>query len=146
MKKESILAIFLGFILGGIVSVGIINTSQPKKHILSTKKTKEKFIETSKKNKNLNEFSPLEIISPQNNTIFDKPTVNFNIKLPKDSLVVVQSPIKDYIFQSEKEKASFEFPLALGENVIVITVYPKDKKIPEQKKTIYLYYLKQKIL
>ncbi|MGB9707495.1 MAG: hypothetical protein ACPL1D_01950, partial [Microgenomates group bacterium] len=122
----------------------IVSNIQPKT-LPESKKIKDTSLIANKKNIRKEEFQPLEIVDPQNNTVFDKPAANFEIKLPKNSLVVVQSPIKDFVFQSEKEKASFEFPLALGENVIVITVYPKDKKIPQQKKTIYLYYLKQKI-
>lgn len=143
MKKEGIVAILLGFVLGGIVSFFIISSNQPKQTLPEAKKAKDNLLIGTKKK--TDEFQPLEIINPQNNTIFDKPSVNFDIKLPKNSLVIVQSPIKDYIFQSEKDRTNFQFSLALGENVIVITVYPKDKKIPEQKKTIYLYYLKQEI-
>ncbi len=59
--------------------------------------------------------------------------------------MVIQSPIKNLVFKAEKDQFSVNFPLALGENIIRITIYPQDKKIPQQEKELRVYYLKEEL-
>jgi len=140
MKKETIIAIFLGLLFGGIVAVFI---SLKSKEI---ELSKNKVIAPPKENvlsPNLTgtEIQSLELSEPANNAIFDKDIIRFKGTAAKDSLIIIQSPIKDLTFKNIQEKFDLEFPLALGENSIKIVVYPKEKQFRPQEKFIKVYYI-----
>ena len=140
MKKETIIAIFLGLLFGGIVAVFISFKSK------EIELSKNKVIAPSKENvlsPNLTgtEIQSLELSEPANNVIFDKDIIRFKGTAAKDSLIIIQSPIKDLTFKNIQEKFDLEFPLALGENSIKIVVYPKEKQFRPQEKFIKVYYI-----
>lgn len=144
MKKEPFLAIFLGVLFGGIV--GFILISKNKEIQINKNKAiapTEKIAKNSKQ-KEVN-FQALEISEPNDFSITDKNFTFLKGKVTKDSLIVIQSPIKDIVYQNEKEDFQIELPLALGENVIKIVVYPKDKQLNIQEKDLRVYYLKEEI-
>jgi len=62
-------------------------------------------------------------------------------KAAKDSLIVIQSPVQDIIIKNDKEEFSATMSLAIGENVIHISVYPKDQQGKGQEKELRVYYL-----
>jgi len=140
MKKETIIAIFLGLLFGGIVAIFISFKSKdielsknkviapPKKNVLSPNVTET-------------EIQSLELSKPANNAIFDKNTTHFIGTAAKDSLIIIQSPIKDLTFKNTQGKFDLEFPLALGENSIKIVVYPKEKQFRPQEKFIKVYFI-----
>ncbi len=140
MKKETVVAIILGLLFGGIVAVFI--SLKSKDIELSKNKVipplKEKIVSS-----NLTgvEMKSLELTEPANNAIYEKDTIRFKGIVSKDSLIVVQSPIKDLVVKNTNEKFDFEFPLALGENSIKIVVYPKEKQFRPQEKFIKVYYI-----
>ena len=140
MKKETIIAIFLGLLFGGIVAVFI--SLKSKDIELSTNKViaplKEK---SSALNLTGTEIQPLELSEPTNNAIFEKDTIRFKVTAAKDSLIIIQSPIKDLIVKNTQGKFDLEFPLALGENSIKIVVYPKEKQFRPQEKFIKVYFI-----
>jgi len=140
MKKETIVAIFLGLLFGGIVAVFI--SFKSKDIELSTNKViappKENVLSP---NVSGTEIQSLELSEPANNAIFDKNTIRFIGTIAKDSLIVIQSPIKDLIVKNTQEKFDLEFPLALGENSIKIAVYPKEKQFRPQEKFIKVYFI-----
>lgn len=140
MKKETLVAIFLGLLFGGIVAVFI--SLKSKEIELSANKViappKEK---VSSVNSNGIEMQSLELSEPANNAIFDKNTIRFKGTAAKDSLIIIQSPIKDLTFKNTQEKFDLEFPLALGENSIKIVVYPKEKQFRPQEKFIKIYFI-----
>jgi len=140
MKKETLVAIFLGLLFGGIVAVFI--SLKSKEIELSTNKViappKEK---VSSANSNGIEMQPLELSEPADNAIFDKDTIRFKGTAAKDSLIIIQSPIKDLVVKNAQEKFDLEFPLALGENSIKIVVYPKEKQFRPQEKFIKIYFI-----
>lgn len=139
MKKEGIIAIILGVVFGIIMAVVMIS------------KTKEKQLEKLKPLSNIKPsltISPkeiqtqsLEILNPQDNTIINAKAITIKGKTNKDSLIVIQSPIKDMAFKNKAENFSMDFPLAMGENVIQIVVYPKDNQIRSQERVLRVYYL-----
>ncbi|MEK7597417.1 MAG: hypothetical protein AAB441_02110 [Patescibacteria group bacterium] len=140
MKKETIIAIFLGLLFGGVVAVFI--SLKSKDIELSTNKViappKENVLSP---NLTGTEIQSLELSEPANNAIFDKDIIRFKGTAAKDSLIIIQSPIKDLTFKNIQEKFDLEFPLALGENSIKIVVYPKEKQFRPQEKFIKVYYI-----
>lgn len=144
MKKESIAAIIFGILLGGVLAVALITKN--KQTQLEKSKTiapTEKPIQSPEQS-NL-KFQPLEIVAPQDGIIVDKNETTISAKATKDSLVVIQSPIKDLVFTNEKVQFEVKFPLALGENVIRIAIYPKDSKLRSQERELRVYYLKEQL-
>jgi hypothetical protein len=140
MKKETIVAIFFGLLFGGIVAVFISLKSKdielaknkviapPKEKILSPNLTGV-------------EMPPLELSEPSDRAIFEKNIIRFKGTAIKDSLIIIQSPIKDLAFKNTQGKFDLEFPLALGENSIKMVVYPKEKQFRPQEKFIKVYFI-----
>jgi hypothetical protein len=140
MKKETIIAILLGLLFGGIVAVVI---SFKSKEIELTKNKiiappKEKVVSS---NKSKTEFKILELTEPADKAIFSSNTIHLKGIAAKDSLIIIQSPIKDIVVTNNQEKFDLEFPLALGENSIKIVVYPKDRQFRAQEKSIKVYFI-----
>lgn len=140
MKKETIIAIFFGLLFGGVVAVFISLKSRDIE--LSKNKViappKEKVLSV---NLTGTEMQPLVLTEPANDAIFEKNIIRFKGTVAKDSLIIIQSPIKDLIVKNTQEKFDLEFPLALGENSIKIVVYPKEKQFRPQEKFIKVYYI-----
>ena len=140
MKKETLVAIFLGLFFGGILAVFI--SLKSKDIELSTNKViappKEK---VSSANSNGIEIQPLELSEPADNAIFNKNLIRFKGTAAKGSLIIIQSPIKNLVVNNTSEKFDLEFPLALGENSIKIVVYPKEKQYRPQEKFIKVYFI-----
>lgn len=144
MKKETVTAIVFGIILGGILAVILIVKNRETK--LAQNKTiapTEKTIRPSTTG-NVN-LQQLEIISPNDRSIVNKNSITIKVKAIKDSLVVMQSPIKDLVFRTDKDQFSVDWPLVFGENVIQITIYPKDIKLRSQEKELKIYYLDEQL-
>jgi len=144
MKKEAVFAIFLGMSFGAILGFFLILKNK------EIEINKNKAIAPSKTvSKNLNQkeinFQILEVSEPNDSSITDKNSVTIKGKVTKNSLIVIQSPIKDLVYKNEKEEFQLEFPLALGENVIKIVAYPSDKQFDLQEKEIKVYYLKEEL-
>lgn len=140
MKKETVIAIFFGIIFGALVALVLL----VKNKEFQFAKTKtiapiEKIKKLSKKV--VVNLKSLEILEPQDGAIFNAETVRIKGKANKDSLIIIQSPIKDLVFKNEKEQFSIIFPLALGENVIKITAHPKDTSARSQETELHIYNL-----
>ena len=140
MKKETITAIFLGLLFGGVMAVFISLKSK------DIELAKNKVIAPPKEKSSANlagslEMQPLEISEPANNAIFEKDIIRFKGTAAKDSLIVIQSPIKDLAVKNTQGKFDLEFPLALGENSIKIVIYPQEKQFRPQEKYMKVYYI-----
>ncbi|MFN4212489.1 MAG: hypothetical protein ACK4FL_00815 [Microgenomates group bacterium] len=144
MKKETIIAVIFGIFLGGLLAIIIITKnkqSQLEKNKTIAPTEKPAMVQKQSQPK----FQPLEIVEPASGVIISTNKVNISAKVTKNSLVIIQSPIKDSVFKVEKDQFSVSFPLALGENVIRVAVYPQDKKLPPQEKELRVYYLKEQL-
>lgn len=144
MKKETTIAIIFGIIFGGLLAVVIIsknkeNQLEKTKTITSTNKISPA-ISTSKTN-----IQQLEISEPYDSMITKNSSIKIKGKAEKNSLIIIQSPIKELIITNTELTFSVNFPLALGENIILINVYPKDKQLKSQEKEIKVYYLDEQI-
>ncbi|GIW65000.1 MAG: hypothetical protein KatS3mg092_0933 [Patescibacteria group bacterium] len=142
MKKETLIAIFMGLIFGGFFGIFLINKNKD----LSLSKNKilapTSILTQKNSQNNVVDFIPLEIKEPNDYFITNENNIDIVGKATKDSLIVVQTPIKDIVYKNEKEDFKINIPLALGENVIKIVDYPKDKTFDSQEKILRVYYLK----
>ena len=82
-----------------------------------------------------------KITEPQDRQIFNTKSITIKGVGEKDGTIVVQSPIKDIVYKTDKENFAIDMPLALGENVIDITFYSKNSKGTGQQKELRIYYL-----
>lgn len=144
MKKEGILAVIFGIFFGGLLGLFLVFQTNQNQLL------KNKVISSNQQNNQLvlqkNEiFQPLEINEPNNKTIVNTNNINISGKAQKDSLIVIQSPIKDEVFKNDKTEFKINFPLVRGENVIKIVVYPKNKQFNIQEKNIKIYYLEEEL-
>ncbi len=144
MKKEGLLAVIFGLIFGALIGLFLVFQTN------SDQSLKTKTIPTIEEKKQISKKEPevlqtLEIIEPNNNATYDVNSVTIKGKAPKNSLIVVQSPIKDHVFVNQTIDFKLDFPLARGENVIKIVVYPKDKKLTSQEKILKIYYLQEEL-
>lgn len=144
MKKETIIAVLLGVLFGAVLGLFLITKNKEiqlsKNKVIAPTGTENR----SQAENNIN-FQPLQISEPQDGQILDKNSVSIKGKTTKNSLIVIQSPIKDMVFKNEKETFTVDFPLALGENAIRIVVYPQDKQLGNQEKDLKVYYLEENL-
>lgn len=140
MKKETVIAIVFGLILGistaVYVSLKNIDFKLSKNKVVSPKNTEVLVTTASKK-----PLESLEIKEPADGAIVEKNRINIKGIAPKDSLIVVQSPIFEEVLKNSRDEFNVEVPLALGENVINIVVYPKDPLIRSKDKLLKIYFI-----
>ena len=142
MKKETVAAIVFGVVLGVGGATLIIGKAkqienQKTRQIKPTKDAISKPLDTDRRSQTF------EVSLPKNKSLTDKAATVIKGKASRGSLLVIQSPIKDLVVNLEKESFSVDFPLALGENVIALTLYPKDQQLSIQKKELKIYYLEK---
>lgn len=144
MKKETIAAIIFGILLGSVLGIFLIAKNK-KDQLEKTKDIipKSEINQTSKQVP-LN-IQVLEIKEPQDREIVYKNSISIKGNSAKNSLIVIQSPIKDLVIMNDKQSFNTDFPLALGENVIRVSVYPKDKQLRTQEKEIRVYYFTEQL-
>ncbi len=140
MKKEIIVAIVLGIVFGlvvaGVMVFKTINFGGRSRQVVGNSPSISPVLVND-----LNKIKVLEITEPQDLQLFDKKTIKIKGKAGRNDLVVISSQVKDITFRNKNENFSVDFPLALGENTILITVYPKNTQISAQEKSIVVYYL-----
>ena len=130
----------MGLLFGGVIAVFISFKSKDmeleKNKVISAPKRK-----VISPNSSGLEQQSLELSEPADRAIFESNIIRLKGTALKDSLIVIQSPIKDLAIINKKEKFDLEFPLALGENSIKIVVYPKEKQFRPQEKFLKVYYI-----
>ena len=133
-------AVFFGLLFGSIVAVFISFKSKDielaKNKVIAPPKEKTSFPNTS-----VIEQQPLVLNEPADRTIVENSVIRLKGSAAKNSLIVIQSPIKELIINNKLEKFDLEFPLALGENSIKIVVYPKEKQFRPQEKFMKIYFI-----
>jgi len=143
MKRETIIAIVFGIILGGILAVIIIT------------KNKQDQINKNKAIGPISKITPsvvfkanaqsLDITEPATGAIVYENSITIKGKADKGATFFLQSAFKDQIYKNEKTDFEIKFPLAFGENTIKITVYPQDSQLKIQEKELKIYYLEEKL-
>jgi hypothetical protein len=136
MKKETFLAIFLGVVFGFISALIILGAISQGRLGEKTKSLLPQKKEPSILPAKLTSLKFLNITNPKNFLIIENDKVTIEGEVEKNSLIVIQSPIKELIFQNKEEKFKVDFPLALGENVIKIVSYSQNRNLKTQEKTL----------
>lgn len=120
MKRETIIAIVLGIVMGALIAIILILNVREKaikeKKIITTEPTPT-FI------KEKEEVQALEVTSPKTGSFTDTSTVTIKGKAKKNSLIVLNSPTSEKSIRAENSEFSVVFPLSLGQNIIKITAY-----------------------
>lgn len=136
MKKEVGLAIFFGVGLGLFVAflmVFQIRKTQPTETVVSPSpmvRVKEE-----------RAHAVLQITEPKSDSITSSKSVTIKGKAEKNALVVAQSPLGESISKTTGDSFSIPFDLAIGENIINVTMYPATTSARIQQKTVKIYYL-----
>ncbi len=143
MKKETFIAVFLGVTFGIVLSVIMISKTRETnlsktKPLTSTKKETSSVVFTKE-----NQGVSFKVNEPSDNQVFSVNSVTIKGEAESGALLIVQSPIKDYVLKVEKDRFSFNMPLALGENVIHLTVYPQSEQGRVQQKELRVFYIEE---
>lgn len=136
MRKEVLVAILIGAILGGAVAFGIWRANillVPKKEAVQTQQTSPPAGQTTQ------ETSSLIITQPENNSILSEGKVTIKGAATPNSTVVILTNSKDLVTQADKDGA-FEQEVELdgGPNEITITAH--DDSGNETTQTLTLVY------
>jgi hypothetical protein len=141
MRKETIIAIVMGILLG--VGIGFVVLFQSRKGDeakvipVSGDTENTKIVKTSTPQGQ----AILEISEPKNKVVVNTNKITIKGAADKNSLIVIQSPITNTVFKTEKIDFTSSVPLALGENTISISAY-SDSSTP-QEMTLQVYYIKE---
>lgn len=140
MIKEKVVALVLGVLLGSVLGVWVVSFSRKirldeKKFTVLKKKNVEKKIK-----KELLRPGFFEVSSPKDNTLVSTKIIKIKGRAPANSLLIAQSPLTEKVILSKKEEFELEFPVAMGENVIHLTLYNKNIQsgVLEKKFRVYL--------
>lgn len=142
MKKETIIAVILGIGFGLVVAIFMVVRTRPQTSN-NTKTIANSISSTPMKQINQSLVTNLEITSPKDKALIKEKTVTISGKATKNSLIIVQSPVKDVIIKNKDINFKVDMPLSIGENIIQVNVYPDDKNVPFQKKQLQVYYLEE---
>jgi hypothetical protein len=141
MKKETSIAIGMGIVFGLLFSFLVIANTQ-KNQSVSQKTITQKTRPVTTEQQTV--AQPITISQPNDGTIISEPSVAIKGKTDKNSFIVIQTQGKDMSFTTKTEEFEYNVPLALGENVIHISAYPKGQNGKVQEKELHLYYLNSK--
>lgn len=137
MRKEVLVAILIGAILGGAVAFGIWRANLflvPKKETVQTEQTPP-----PAGGQITQETSSLITTQPENNSIISEGKVTIKGAAVPNSIVVILTNSKDLVTQADKD-GTFEQEIELegGPNEIMVTAY--DNNGNETTQTLTLVY------
>lgn len=139
MNRETIIAIVLGVLFGVVIGVVVLtqtNKGDKAKTMAPVKDLGEKQLPSTK---TVIQETVLKVNKPENNLVSRSKEIEISGQAPAKSLIVIQSPIANKVFKSDKENFSTKFPLALGENIISVSSYTQGGSPQERK--LQIYYL-----
>lgn len=142
MKKETVIAVILGIGFGLIVAIFMVIRTRPQT-AKNIKTIANSVSNTPTGQVNQSFVTNLEIVSPKDNTIIKDNIVTITGKATKNSMIIIQSPVKDIIIKNKDVNFKVDMPLSIGENIIQVNIYPDDKNIPFQRKQLQVYYLEE---
>ncbi len=138
MKKETTVAVSMGIIFGLIVAMVMMLKIKRDETQKTKSLTNITITPTIVPNQ---QALSLEITDPSDGVIINTNTITIKGKAAQDSLIVIQSPIKDIVMKNTQTTFSIDFPLSFGENVIKVTAYPKDQTVRSQERELRVYNL-----
>ena len=143
MKKETVIAIVFGILLGGVLAIIII--AKNKQDQINNNKSVAPVGKITPTVARQEDSQSLEISEPQTGIIVYEDSITIKGKADKGATIFIQSAFKDQIYKNDKSDFAIKFPLAFGENTIKLTVYPQDSQLRIQEKELKVYYLEEKL-
>lgn len=144
MKKETIIAIILGVMMGAIVAVVMVlqTKKDEKPKVIPIAPNAKVTPINAKTTTTIN--SIFEVVEPTNEKLTEEKTITIKGKAEKESLIVVQSAAGFDSIKNDKEDFSIEdFPLTQGENTINISVYTKESNATPQERILKVYSIQE---
>ncbi|MBP9691685.1 hypothetical protein KBD81_06425 [Candidatus Woesebacteria bacterium] len=137
MKRETIIAIVFGILLGAAAGVVVLFQTKSKDaaKVIPIDSNQKKVITPMPVASTSAE--QLVISKPGDRAIVSEKSITITGTAPINALIIAQSPTSEQILKNEKEQFSVTMPLALGENVINISVYAGSGTPQEQVLRIY---------
>lgn len=139
MKREPIIAIVFGVLLGAVVGAAVLfrsakpdDTTVIPVEIEQVSTSSAKTAETKQK--------MLAIETPHASAFLETDSVSISGTAEKDALIVVQSQTAERVVQNTAEKFSLDFPLVPGENNILVSAYAGSST--PQEVSLRVYYIK----
>ncbi|HBC45208.1 MAG: hypothetical protein UX08_C0025G0011 [Candidatus Collierbacteria bacterium GW2011_GWB1_45_35] len=133
MRKEVLLAVIFGVLLGAIILIGINLANNSVSSLPSSNDTSStKTVPTPSPAK-----KSVEIISPQNHAVISEKTISLSGKATPDANLTIITEIDDLIIQSSAEGTfSAQINLIAGENTITVTTLLPDYSTESESITI----------
>jgi len=123
MKRETIIAISFGILLGAVAGgVVLFKTNANDQAKVIPVATDGKKVVTQAPDSGSTR-AQLVISEPVGNTVASSKTIKIVGRAPVGSLIIAQSPTAEKVLKNEKNEFSMELPLAVGENVINVSMY-----------------------
>lgn len=141
MKREGIIAVIIGIGLGAIVGVVfLVFFSQQDQVAQSETISNVPEGETQVREVQNRDFQ-FSISEPSNFSVARVDTISVTGKASRNSLLVIQSAGTDIVREINSEQFTVDINLALGENNIHFTLYPKDFPNDYREETLLIYYI-----
>lgn len=144
MKKDIVIAVIIGFVLGGSMALAAVNLP----NIL--KKTKPSTITelTSLSPAPSVSIKPVEIEltieKPKNESISEKKTIEISGKTKPGNIVFIETDIQTKGLEA-KEDGSFTEEISLGQGANIIYIASYNEKGVSNSKTITVFYTEEKL-
>ena len=142
MKKEKLLAAVIGAVVGLVLAVVLLSQNSSKVPLKKEAKPSEK---KSGVSPTVSPIKGIKVLSPSDRAIVKENRVKLSFEVPKESLVVVVSPVFEKAVFAKEGRLEVEVKLALGENRIKVYSYPTNPALVNLEKEIVVYYLERKI-
>ncbi len=144
MKKEKLIAGILGALVGLILAIFILSRFESSE----TKKGPSESISPKKQKSVQPTILPIrgiEVSYPKEKAVIKAKEVKIKAQVPKNSLVILVSPVFEKAIFSKSGKLEEDVKLSMGENVIKIYAYPSDPTISNLEKEIIVYRIEKEI-
>lgn len=141
MRKEILIAIIIGFVLGLVITFGVWTANKaikeaPPKEETTNRQAQEEATATPSPTA---QEPTLTIISPEDNLLSDKEKIDISGKTTPGATVVILFTEGEKIIEADKQGGfSTEITLAGGSNEIKVSSFDKDGK--EISKSITIVY------
>ncbi|OGG14657.1 hypothetical protein A2773_02625 [Candidatus Gottesmanbacteria bacterium RIFCSPHIGHO2_01_FULL_39_10] len=147
MKKDTIAAILVGFIIGLVAAFALVNLPQLFKKDFRLSFNFPSFFPSSASpiptpQKNSEVLSSLEISKPKDQSILENKEISLEGTAPKNSTLIISTSQEDKILPSDDGLFSTELELSEGANIISITSL-SENSIYETKR-LTLFYTPEK--
>ena len=140
MKKEILIAIIIGFVLGLVITFGIWTANKSLKEGVTQNQQEEVAKnETNTTPTQTEEKLPLTIISPENNALLNQEKLEIVGKTSPEAVVAISYEEGEKIIEAD-EKGDFKGEITLigGGNEVIISVF--DSQGNEVSKTLNLVF------